>query len=645
MRLKNILFTIAATTWLFSSCSEETLVDGPVISGGEEATISATLSINSVETKAAANEENLGYETPVSDDEKLINNYVIAVFDAAGTNVVGLKAETLSEPATEFTVEVLAKCENRSQQTTESQQAILTIANLTSTQLDACKNYKTYSQFQALIAQQTDAFQSKNLMKVAQQKQTLRAGRVNDVTIMLDQLVARVDVSIEFPEEDKGASFDIQGFKVEGVNTKSKMILTDKTKVVNNEMTSSSLEWQEGEGANTINSTFSFYTYEKPTNETPITITITGFLKKNDSEEGSLKTYTYALNPVESQPECNTTGIVHGNTYQVKGLMSLPDKTVTFKVEAKGWVSVDVGASINNVHYLFVSEHIIHMPNTTSYTFGYVSDLGVTSEIVSAKYVGYTTGGDEDPGSYDPGDSHYPTVSIDKEGKGTITVSFTTIPENYVPTHIKLKIKTTESDLEETVMVTHYPTPYVEVHQNNKTENIPSGIENRDFGGVPEDLPGGRKEVSTQTNFNLFTINSIAAGDFIIGDPRDEERKTEVTEEANNLVSPQFVIASQRGITEQISYEEAEERCSKYKEYPYMEAGTWRIPTTAELQYIAKLQYDTNSAVKSLLIGGTYWSARWDGKMGIHVEMNGKKIADVTSSNAKSYVRCVHDVY
>ena len=51
MRLKNILFTIAATTWLFSSCSEETLVDGPVISGGEEATISATLSINSVETK------------------------------------------------------------------------------------------------------------------------------------------------------------------------------------------------------------------------------------------------------------------------------------------------------------------------------------------------------------------------------------------------------------------------------------------------------------------------------------------------------------------------------------------------------------------------------------------------------------------
>ena len=51
MRLKNILFTIAATTWLFSSCSEETLVDGPVISGGEEATISATKYKKNIKTK------------------------------------------------------------------------------------------------------------------------------------------------------------------------------------------------------------------------------------------------------------------------------------------------------------------------------------------------------------------------------------------------------------------------------------------------------------------------------------------------------------------------------------------------------------------------------------------------------------------
>lgn len=635
MRLKNILFTIAATTWLFSSCSEETLIDGPVISGGEEATISATLSINSVETKATTN-----YETPVSDNEELINNYVIAVFDAARQDVVGLKAETLDTETKSFTVNVVAKCDG------ESPQTVLTIANLSEEQLKACKAFTTYTQFANLIVEQKSAFKSSELMKGAEQVVTLEKGKVNNFDIKLDQLVARVDVSIGFPDEDKGASFDIQSFKVEGVNTKSKMILTDKTKVVNNEVTSSSLEWQEEKEANTIKNTFSFYTYERSTDETPITITITGLLKKNDSEEGSLKTYTYALNPVKSQPECNTTGIVHGNTYQVKGLMSLPNKTVTFTVKAKGWVPVEVDASINNMHYLFVSEHIIHMPNTTSYTFGYVSDLEVDYEIVSAEYVSYTADETEITGSYTSGDKYYPTIVINN---GVIEISFGATPVNYVPTHIELKIKTTTGGLEETVMVTHYPTPYVEVHNNNKTENIPElhgfPADDQKYGYVPYELWGGRTEDDNQTNFNLFTITSIAAGGFIIGDPRDGEGKTGVTEEANKLVSPQFVIASQHGITTQISYEHAEDRCSKYIEYPYLEAGTWRIPTTAELQYIAKLQYDPNSAVKSLLIGGTYWSARWAGETGIHVNMNGNKVASTTSSNAISYVRCVHDVY
>lgn len=192
MKLKNILFTIAATTWLFSSCSEESIVDGPVITGGEEATISATLSINSVETKASTN-----YEAPVSTDEKLINNYVIAVFDAAKTKVVGLKTEKLGKPAESFTVEVLAKCDGKSAQT------ILTIANLTDAQLEACKGYTTYAEFEKLIAEQTDAFRSANLMKIAQQTQTLTAGMVNSFDIKLDQLVARVDIAVTFTEEDK----------------------------------------------------------------------------------------------------------------------------------------------------------------------------------------------------------------------------------------------------------------------------------------------------------------------------------------------------------------------------------------------------------------------------------------------------------
>lgn len=81
---------------------------------------------------------------------------------------------------------------------------ILTIANLTSAQLDACKAYTTYARFEELVARQTEAFRSGNLMKVALQTQKLNKGKVNSFDIKLDQLVARVDVSLTFLMKEQG---------------------------------------------------------------------------------------------------------------------------------------------------------------------------------------------------------------------------------------------------------------------------------------------------------------------------------------------------------------------------------------------------------------------------------------------------------
>lgn len=442
MKLKNILFTIAATTWLFSSCSEESIVDGPVITGGEEATISATLSINSVETKASTN-----YEAPVSTDEKLINNYVIAVFDAAKTKVVGLKTEKLGKPAESFTVEVLAKCDGKSAQT------ILTIANLTDAQLEACKGYTTYAEFEKLIAEQTDAFRSANLMKIAQQTQTLTAGMVNSFDIKLDQLVARVDIAVTFTEEDKnnGASFELKAFKVENVNTKSKVLLTNRVEVENNEISTSSLQWNDDKNTK---SAFSFYTYEKLTVNSPIKITIMGVVRENKSDKGTTKTYIYSLNPIESttEPICKTTGIVHGNTYQLNGLMNLTTKTVTFDVAVNDWIPVEVGAAIKDVHYLFVKEHEIHMPRINSYTFEYASDLDVKPSLGEVYCTVYNSekinGSYSQKKVYKKADPQYPKVLINKD-KGEITISFTSLPVNYAPTHFTLTVSTTSEGLSE----------------------------------------------------------------------------------------------------------------------------------------------------------------------------------------------------
>ena len=114
---------------------------------------------------------------------------------------------------------------------------------------------------------------------------------------------------------------------------------------------------------------------------------------------------------------------------------------------------------------------------------------------------------------------------------------------------------------------------------------------------------------------------------------------------SNNLVSPKFIIASQRGITNQISQSGAEMRCHLYKEY-YDKDGDgvkelmtdWRVPTLAELRYIATLQKDGNSAVKSLLEGSYYWSAL------TNYEVQMPK-PNAHENKKEQYVRCVHDIY
>ena len=73
-------------------------------------------------------------------------------------------------------------------------------------------------------------------------------------------------------------------------------------------------------------------------------------------------------------------------------------------------------------------------------------------------------------------------------------------------------------------------------------------------------------------------------------------------EEANNVIAPKFRIASSRGATQPMTYANAFRRCASYQEYGYP-AGRWRLPTVAEIQYIAKLNAD--GKIERLLGGDT----------------------------------------
>ena len=115
--------------------------------------------------------------------------------------------------------------------------------------------------------------------------------------------------------------------------------------------------------------------------------------------------------------------------------------------------------------------------------------------------------------------------------------------------------------------------------------------------------------------------------------------------EANNIIAPEFRIASSRGATQKMTYANAFRRCASYQEYGYP-AGRWRLPTVAEIQYIAKLNAD--GKIERLLgsddAGSTtdYWC-----NSGYMTVIDGSTNPPVPGSSWSSsdtkYVRCVYD--
>ena len=71
---------------------------------------------------------------------------------------------------------------------------------------------------------------------------------------------------------------------------------------------------------------------------------------------------------------------------------------------------------------------------------------------------------------------------------------------------------------------------------------------------------------------------------------------------SNNIIAPKFRVASSRGATQPMTYANAFRRCASYQEFGYP-AGQWRLPTVAEIQYIAKLNSD--GKIERLLGGET----------------------------------------
>lgn len=304
-------------------------------------------------------------------------------------------------------------------------------------------------------------------------------------------------------------------------------------------------------------------------------------------------------------------------------------------VSVEPWEEIDdIQVQLEKASFLVVKENDIIMANVDKYKIEYLSSSKVTTTKIKATFKGYDTSG-----NIVEGVSRDVTVDIDplSAGKTYLTIN-SPIPINYVPLNIEIFLENDEG-LKEVVKATQYPPRYITAYNPERYDN--------DY------YKGTEGENNQKTNHNMFTITTLVAdGEDIIGDPMNGGMKTGTDEKTNKIISPKFIIASQLGVTQPryldkdvISGESGETRCSKYYEREYgprrTHEGQWRLPTQAEIEYIQRLQRDNNSAVKSLLEGSKYWSARHY----FYYNFTGTGGWTEGSNKSTAHIRCVYDVY
>lgn len=282
------------------------------------------------------------------------------------------------------------------------------------------------------------------------------------------------------------------------------------------------------------------------------------------------------------------------------------------------WTTKNIVLQTISQHYLGISEYNIVMPNISTYTLNYVSDLPISITNITATCVQYSTTGVPSTVTYNSTQSQFPTFTVNSAAS-TITIN-STIPVNYVPKNMTFTV-TNGQGLSLNATIIQYPARYVTARLS--TGNV-----------KPLWNPGG-------ANLNLFTVNTLVPstnGSYTLGDPTNGGLRTDSTAIGNKMVSPRFIIASQYGIFTREVYGVAQNRCFMYGEDIYRSG--WRLPTKSEIELINNIQDDANSAVKALLAGNAYWSAF---KFDYYNFTNNVWVNEVSTGTA--FVRCVYDLY
>ena len=640
MKIRNIL-SVLFVGLLFTSCnSEEEVQRGN--EDGRDISFSMTLTLGEVTAMTKAGGDIAEGYTYSTEDEVKVNNVVVAIFNEAnGTVGECLEYKSVAFdggiPNSTVTIDgktlIAYKIDNIQAKTGKVR--IVAIANSTHYEDLARLGTTTYENLKGLSETVSGGtFDASNLVKVGELAAYDLNTAVTSIPVPMTQLAARIDMKFTVDEEPETVSttddtkvtnqwfYTVTKLTVKNINQKSDLILLGRDNQYDDTYsTAKDITLQNGVA-------LPFYTYEKlNTTLTPLSIYVTGDLQKiqvtttfNEDmtiqnvtkgsiiEEEKDHSYKYEdFNPTTALEGCTTNGIIHGNRYELTGKISMKTQRINFTVSTTPWEGVEkfvVDVVIADLKYLFVRETKVVMANITEYKIEFASSSNITIDQPSyATYEKYELKGNvitKGTGYYDNKDKQYPSIIGDLGKSGYIKIT-SKLPEHYFPKQFVFGVHNVEGLKVLGIAVDQYPPQYLTgvVSGGTNTPASPTG----------------------STNPNLFTVTTIAPGTLVIGDPYD--KITGLTKNdmlSNELVSPRFVVASRYGTVSggSYNYDKAVKRCEVYEEhytdergvYHSYEAGTWRLPTLAELEFMYTIQ-NSDQVVNYLYnTGGQYWSAR-----------------------------------
>lgn len=219
------------------------------------------------------------------------------------------------------------------------------------------------------------------------------------------------------------------------------------------------------------------------------------------------------------------------------------------------------------------------------------------------------------------------------------------------------------------IVVTQYPAMYIDELQSNKyvyingTANGNSQVTAYDDHRNSLSVLVARNTINDSgdnTNSHMYRIHvtSVAGMNYVIGDPRLWAATNVTTLDAivgqymetaeinEDMIAPEFMVASSAGKSQTLSYKYAATRCAAYQENGFP-AGRWRVPTKAEIMFLIQLsekdKIPTLFTPDTSINSGAYWCSSGvvypltNGTVEYH------NFTEAASIHADNWVRCVYD--